>query len=45
MAINVDKRFEEKEIPLHVRIGSVVIEVKSGYNAALFSEVLSMPDT
>jgi hypothetical protein len=40
MAINVDKRFEEKETTLLVRIGSAVIEIKSGYNPALLSDVV-----
>jgi hypothetical protein len=40
MAINVDKRFEEKETSLLVRIGSAEIEVKSGYNPALLSDVV-----
>jgi hypothetical protein len=40
MAINVAKPFEEKVTTLHVRIGSAVIEVKSGYNPALLSDVV-----
>ena len=41
VTVNVDPQpADEKEPPLLVRVGSAVIEVKSGYNRALLSDVV-----